>query len=215
MEAADRRTLELAGGLDAPISIIPAAAAPAKDHQNAGNNGVEWFRSLGASNVTALPLIDRKSADDHGLAEALRVSKIIYLLGGSPRYLEECLRASASWQAMLTAYEMGAVIGGSSAGAMVLCEHYYDPFQEKVYEGLGLLLRTSVIPHFDTFGHDWLGLLLKLLPDTIFIGIDEQTGIVNGGYKNRWQIYGKGTATLFRNNEKSTLGSGQSFELVV
>ncbi|MEJ2366029.1 MAG: Type 1 glutamine amidotransferase-like domain-containing protein [Deltaproteobacteria bacterium] len=201
MEAADRRALELAGGLHAPISIIPAAAAPAKDHQNAGNNGVQWFRSLGATNVTALPLIDRESAEDRGLAEILRKSGIIYMLGGSPRYLEQCLRASAAWQAILTAYEMGAVVGGSSAGAMVLCEHYYDPF--------------SLIPHYDTFGYGWLDLLLQLLPDSIFIGIDEQTGMVNGGLKSRWQVYGKGTVRLFRSNEKSTFGPGQVFELLI
>lgn len=213
MEAADFRAIELAGGLHVPISIIPAAAAPAKDHQNAGNNGVQWFRSLGATNVTALPLIDKKSANDHGVAETLRQSRIIYLLGGSPRYLEQCLRTSASWQAMLTAYEAGAVLGGSSAGAMVLCEHYYDPFQEKTYKGLGLLLGTCVIPHYDTFGHGWLELLFELLLDTIFIGIDEQTGMVNAEVKSRWQVYGKGTVKLFRSNEKSTFGPGQSFEL--
>jgi len=124
MEAADRRALELAGGLHVPISIIPAAAVPAKDHQNAGNNGVQWFRSLGATNVTALPLIDRKSADDHGLAETLRQSRIIYMLGGSSHYLEKCLRASAAWQAMLTAYEVGAVLGGSSVG-WTYCSNCY------------------------------------------------------------------------------------------
>jgi cyanophycinase len=213
LEAADLRGLELAGGLNVPVSIIPAAAAPANDHQNAGNNGVKWFRSLGATNVTALPLIDRKSADDHGLVEILRHSRMIYMLGGSPHYLEQCLRGSASWQAMLTAYEIGAVLGGSSAGAMVLCEHYYDPFQEKVYKGLGLLLGTCVIPHFDTFGQSWLDRLLKLLPDTIFIGIDEQTGVLNGDSKSLWQVYGKGTVTLSWSNEKSTFGLGQSFEL--
>jgi cyanophycinase len=213
MEAADRRALELAGGLHVPISIIPAAAAPAKDHQNAGNNGVQWFRSLGATNVTALPLIDRKSADDHVLAETLRQSRIIYMLGGSPRYLEQCLRASASWQAMLTAYEVGAVLGGSSAGAMVLCEHYYDPFQEKTYEGLGLLLGTCVIPHYDTFGHGWLDLLFKLLPDTILIGIDEQTGMVNAELQSQWQVYGKGRVTLYQGQNKSIFGPGQPFKL--
>ena len=215
MEAVDLRALELAGGLHVPISIIPAAAAPAKDHQNAGNNGVQWFRSLGATNVAALPLVDRKSAEDRGLAQTLGKSGIIYMLGGSPRYLEQCLRASAAWQAILTAYEMGAVVGGSSAGAMVLCEHYYDPFQAKVYEGLGLLLGISVIPHYDTFGHRWLDLLLQLLPHSTFVGIDEQTGMINGGLKNRWQVYGKGAVRLFRSNEKSTFGPGQVFELLL
>ena len=84
MEAPDRRALELAGGLHVPISIIPAAAAPAKDHDNAGSNGVKWFRSLGATNVSVLSLNNRKSADDHTPVETLRQSRMIYMLGGSP-----------------------------------------------------------------------------------------------------------------------------------
>ena len=43
MESPDRRAIELAGGANAPVGIIPAAAAPANDHLNAGNNGVNWF----------------------------------------------------------------------------------------------------------------------------------------------------------------------------
>ena len=46
----------LAGGPDKPISIIPAAAAPDDNHQLAGRNGVAWFRQLGATNVSAVPV---------------------------------------------------------------------------------------------------------------------------------------------------------------
>jgi cyanophycinase len=213
MEVPDRRALELAGGLHAPISIIPAAAAPANDHHNAGNNGIKWLVSLGATNVNALPLIDRKSADDHGLAENLRQSKMIYMLGGSPHYLEQCLRESASWQAMLAAYELGAVLGGSSAGAMVLCEHYYDPFNNEVYEGLGLIPGACVIPHHDTFGQSWISHLQRLLPGRLPIGIDEQTGMLNDGPQGQWQVYGKGTVTLHQGQDTSIFGPGQYFDL--
>src|SRR5215210_4629899 len=78
----DRRAIELAGGPDARISIIPAAAAPDHNHERAGRNGVRWFESLGAKNVTALPLIDRASADSPAIVAALRESWLIYLLGG-------------------------------------------------------------------------------------------------------------------------------------
>lgn len=213
MEAPDRRALELAGGLHVPISIIPTAAAPANDHYNAGNNGMEWFRSLGTTNVTAIPIFDRKSADDRDLVEILRQSKMIYMLGGSPHYLEQCLRASGSWQAMLTAYEMGAVLGGSSAGAMVLCDHYYDPFKKEVYEGLGLIPGSCVIPHHETFGQSWISYLQELVHDTLLIGIDEQTGMLDDGPQGQWQVYGKGTVTLHQGQNTSIFGPGQCFEL--
>src|ERR1051326_6495637 len=120
MAEVDNRAIELAGGPDAPISIIPTAAAADNNHQRAGNNGVRWFRSLGATNVASLPLIDKPSANDASIVDAIRRSRLIYLLGGFPGYLGQTLMGSQAWQAMLDAYANGAVIAGSSAGAMVL-----------------------------------------------------------------------------------------------
>ena len=82
MAEPDLRAIELAGGVDARISIIPTAAAPDHNHERAGRNGVRWFESLGARNVSALPLIDRASADSPAIAAALQESRLIYLLGG-------------------------------------------------------------------------------------------------------------------------------------
>src|SRR5947209_1698038 len=120
MEEPDRRAIELAGGPGALISIIPTAAAPDNNHQRAGGNGVRWFKSLGAKRVELVPLIDKASANDPAIADIIRQSRLIYMLGGFTGYLGETLANSAGWQAMLQAYESGAVIAGSSAGAMVL-----------------------------------------------------------------------------------------------
>ena len=46
MGASDRRAMDLAGGGDAPMCIVPTAAAPDNNHGSAGGNGVNWFRSL-------------------------------------------------------------------------------------------------------------------------------------------------------------------------
>ena len=51
MSEPDLRAIELAGGFDAPICIIPTAAAPDHNHKRAGNNGIRWFKSLGAKKV--------------------------------------------------------------------------------------------------------------------------------------------------------------------
>jgi len=91
MAAPDLRAIELAGGLDARISIIPAAAAPDDNHQRAGQNGVTWFKQLGAADASAVPLLDRATADDPTVIEALMRSGVIYLLGGFPRHLEQSL----------------------------------------------------------------------------------------------------------------------------
>ncbi len=212
MAKPDQRALELAGGPQARISIIPTAAAPDNNSQRAGRNGVNWFTHLGASNVEALPLIDKVSANDQGVITSLRQSQLIYLLGGFTGYLGQTLVGSASWKAMLAAYENGAVIAGSSAGAMVLCQYYFDPATSKVVEGLALVPNTCVLPHHNTFGKRWVTQLTTLLPDAVLLGIDERTGMIDDGERKRtWTVYGQGAVTLYRKGKAVVHKSGETF----
>jgi cyanophycinase len=213
MELPDRHAISLAGGPDARISIIPAAAAPDNNHQHAGQTGMRWFQGLGATNVNALPLIDRPSADDPALADFLENSKFIYLLGGFPHYLGRTLSGSRCWQAMLQAYHAGAVIGGSSAGAMVLCQKYYDPDSSQVMRGLGLIAGICVLPHHNTSGQGWAARLSQLLSDTLLVGIDEETGIIHDASEGFWRAFGKGEVTVYRGRQIEKFFPGQAFVL--
>ena len=209
MREPDLRAIELAGGFDTPIRIIPTAAAPDNNQVRAGNNGVRWFRSLGARDVESLPLIDKSSANDSQIAEALRKAKLIYMLGGFTHYLGQTLLGSKAWEAALEAYQNGAVIAGSSAGAMVMCEHYYDPGRGKVERGLNLVSNACVLPHHNTFGKNWVGKLKALLPGVVLLGIDEYTGMVleNG----EWKVLGGGTVTVCRDDSVEVYEGGQQF----
>src|SRR5260370_17589747 len=100
MSEPDRRAIELAGGSDAPISIIPTAAAPDNNHRRAGSNGVNWFKSLGARQVESLPLIDKTSANDPQIAAKIRHSRLIYMLGGFTGYLADPLKPTPTSPAM-------------------------------------------------------------------------------------------------------------------
>jgi cyanophycinase len=216
MAEPDRRAIALAGGPGARISVIPTAAAPDHNHERAGRNATRWFRSLGAANVAVLPLIDRASADDPAIADALRGSRLIYMLGGFTDYLGRTLLGSASWQAMLAAYQDGAVIAGSSAGAMVLCSHYYDPQGQQVREGLGLVPQSCVLPHHNTFGEAWAARLAALLPAATLIGIDERTAMIDDDTSSapaRWRVYGQGGVTLYRGGKPTAYASGEMFTL--
>jgi cyanophycinase len=213
MQVPDRQAIFLAGGVDARLSIIPAAAAPDNNHENAGLNGVRWFQGLGATEVAAVPLIDRSSADAPEVVEALRESRLIYMLGGFPQHLGQSLMGSLAWRAMKAAFQQGAVIAGSSAGAMVLCEHYYSPRVDQVVKGLGLIPGSCVLPHHDTYGKTWAPQLAKRLPGTTLVGIDEETGIMNDGPAGQWQVYGKGTVTLYKEGGTSNHGPEQPFAL--
>jgi cyanophycinase len=211
MAEADRRAIHLAGGPDAPIAILPTAAAPDNNHARAGGNGVRWFAHLGARQVSLLPLIDPPSANQPSIAAALRNARLIYMLGGFPGHLGKTLAGSPSWEAILDAHRAGAVVGGSSAGAMVLCQHYYDPYSKKLEAGLNMIPQACVLPHHDTFGKGWATMLTAQLPGSVLIGIDEQTGMIDDGPGGLWNVYGKGAVTLYRQGEVRIFHPGEPF----
>jgi len=211
MREPDLKAIELAGGFDAPIRIIPTAAAPDHNHQRAGSNGIRWFERLGAKNVFSLPLIDQASANDENIAGSLRDAKLIYMLGGFTGYLGETLTGSAAWNAVLEAYQRGAVIAGSSAGAMVMCEFYYDPGRGQIMDGLNLVKNSIVLPHHNTFGKKWAPRLLEVSHATL-IGIDEQTGMLDDGAQT-WTVHGGGNVALYRLGGIENYPRGKTFSL--
>jgi cyanophycinase len=209
MAALDRRALELAGGAAASVHIIPAAAAPDHNQDRAGARGVQWFRSIGATKVFCREIIDRASADDDSESELLGTADLIYLLGGFPAHLAESLQGTRSWQAAIRAYASGAVIAGSSAGAMVLGDLFYDPGKSAVRPGLGLIGPVLVIPHHQRTGATWAARLQSLAPDLRLLGLDESTGIIDDAESKGWTVYGGGEAVVYLDGGQHCYRSGQ------
>lgn len=212
MAEADLAALDRAGGTDSPIAILPTAAAPDHNAAHAGANGVRWFHSLGARQVDVVPVVDARSASDPSLAQRVGQARLIYMLGGFPRYLAETMHLSLVWQAALEAYANGAVLGGSSAGAMVLCEHYYDPESAEVCGGLGLLPACCILPHHNTFGRSWVKQLERRLPAAVLIGIDEQTGLL-GQPAGTWSVHGTGEVVVYRKGQPHDFARGDTLRL--
>lgn len=213
MRLPDQQAIERAGGLVVPIRILPTAAAPDHNHERAGRNGERWFRSLGARDVAVLPVIDRASADDARQARELEAARLIYLLGGFTHYLGQTLAESACANAMWAAYRNGAVIAGSSAGAMVLCEHYYDPDGRLIHRGLNVVPNACVLPHHNTFGRHWAPRLSQALPSAWLLGIDEETGMLSLDEAGSWRVFGRGGVTLYRQGKAQTFPPEAAFRL--
>jgi cyanophycinase len=211
MAEADRAALQAAGGR--PVTIVPAAAVPEGGQEQAGRNGVDWFRALGATEVRSTGWVEGESARDPAIARAVRDSNLIFLPGGSPRYLAEALQGSPVWEAIAAAHASGAVVGGSSAGAMVLCGVFYDPVDQRVRAGLGLLPGICILPHYDTFGRTWVHTLHRAAAGVLLVGIDEETGIVNDGPDGRWTVYGKGAVTLHGPDGEAVYRGGKQLAL--
>ncbi len=197
MAVPDREAVRLAGGGDAPVRIIPTAAAPDGNHRRAGNNGVAWFGRLGCSDVRSVPLIDRQSADSSAVCEAIAGARLVFILGGFPGYLASTLRGTAALKAVVGVYRSGGVIAGSSAGAMVLFDTFFDPETNGPSEGLGVLSGGCLLPHHDTIGRKWAPGLQKALPGRVLVGVDEETGMIDDGTLQRWRVLGKGGVTLY------------------
>ena len=93
----------------------------------------------------------RPEAEDEANAAAVPRRRFVYLGGGSPMHLRSVLKSSLVWEALLAAWRDGAVVAGSSAGAMVLTDPMVDPRGGALTVGLGMLEQLAVIPHF---GHE-------------------------------------------------------------
>jgi cyanophycinase len=211
MSEPDLRAMELVGGPGSPIAILPTAAAPDNNHERAGRNGLRWFQSLGATHLDVVPVVDKSTANDPALAARVRSARLLYMLGGFPGYLAKTLAGSLVWQAALDAWADGAVLGGSSAGAMVLCQHLYDPERGLPLHGLNLISNACVLPHHNQFGKSWAPRLAPVLPGAILIGIDEQTGILNDD-SGAWTVYGAGKVTLYLSGASQVYSRGETFQ---
>ena len=145
----DAELLERAGG---EVLVLPTAAA-FENPSKAVATARSWFASLGGT-AEGLMILHRKEAEDPSNAERVRASRFVYLSGGSPLHLRSVLKGSTVWQALLEAWRDGAVVAGSSAGAMAMCDPMIDPRGGALTVGLGLVEELAVLPHYDAdFDH--------------------------------------------------------------
>lgn len=127
------------------VLVLPTAAAfehPERAVAVAGS----WFEGLGAT-VHGLMVVARPDALDEATAEVVRAARFVYLGGGSPLHLRSVLKDTPVWQALVDAWDAGAVVAGSSAGAMVLCDPMVDPRGGAYTVGLGLVENVAVLAH--------------------------------------------------------------------
>src|SRR5947209_6622745 len=106
----DRGLLEASGGKE--VVVLPTAAA--YEHpQRAVEHAQQWFESLGGS-ARGLDVLRRQDAEDDGNASVVRGARFIYLSGGSPMHLRSVLKDSPVWDALVEAWNGGAVLAGAS-----------------------------------------------------------------------------------------------------
>jgi cyanophycinase len=197
----DRTLLEASG--EREVLVIPTAAA--YEHPE---RAVEWaqryFEGLGAK-ARGLMVLRRADADDEASVAAVRESRFLYLSGGSPMHLRSVLKDSPLWDALVAAWHDGAVLAGSSAGAMVLCDPMVDPRGGAFTLGLALVAQVALIPHHNTWSEEKARRTIRLAPAGLpVVAIDEQTALLRHP-DGSWAVEGAGQVVVFQDGHQAGL----------
>jgi cyanophycinase len=201
-EAILRRFVKLAGGDDARIAVV-TVAAPRPEEM------VEKYKdAFGRIGVKDLRFVDarcRDEADSAANLEAVERATGVFFTGGDQQKLVDVVRNSKLDRPMHRRHLEGQVIAGTSAGAAMMSEMMADGGEGEsspraglveLGHGLDFLPGVFVDSHFAQRGR--LGRLLTVVsvrPQSIAIGIDEDTALIAKGHE-RCEVIGTGVVTV-------------------
>ncbi len=210
--------LELAGGKDAPIVVIPTAADSV-----AGDDGaVKALHALGVAHVVQLHTRDPKEADTEAFVAPLRTARGVWISGGRQWRLADSYLGTRTQRELFAVLARGGVIGGSSAGATIQGSYLVrgapsgnttmmSPGHEV---GFGFLRGTAIDQHVDTRNRaEDLRPVLRAHPTLLGLALDEATAIIVRG--DRAEVVGAGTVRFFAAPEAppEILHAGAAYDL--
>jgi len=196
------RTLLEAAGTD-QVLVVPTAAAFEHPHRFV-DRAVEWFRALGAT-ATGLDVVTRRDALDDAKAAQVRSSGFTYLVGPNPMHVRSVFKDTPVWDAIVDTWQQGAVLAGSSAGAMVLTDPMVDPRGGAFTVGLGVVAPLAFVPHADTWSDDKLHRTQSLAPAAIPVaGVPERTALLRAS-DGTWGTAGVGEVRIWLGGEPADL----------
>ncbi|WP_293313174.1 cyanophycinase [Pedobacter sp. UBA5917] len=143
----------------------------------------------------------KHDVNDKKWIDSLTGAKLIYILGGDQNRFMKSVLNTPVYTAIHKAYQNGATIAGTSAGAAVMSKYmitgkqlldtvYKETFNKlwdkniEFAEGMGLLENTIIDQHFlKRNRYNRLISALAAHPDLVCVGIDESTAIIVHGNK--------------------------------
>ena len=205
--------MELAGGLDARIVVIPTASGSQNITENSG--GARALREFGATNVTVLHTYDKNEADTEEFIAPLKTADAVFFGGGRQWRLVDAYAGTKTEAAFWEVLNRGGVIGGSSAGATIQGSYLArgDTRTNQIMmgdheEGFGFVKNIAIDQHviarnrhFDMFD------ILKNRPELLGISVDEGTAAVVTG--NQFEVIGNSYVIIFDGTFWSREGSSQ------
>jgi cyanophycinase len=176
-----RRFVQLAGGANADIVVVPTAS----QLRDTGARYERLFGDLGAERVSAIDFDTRRDAEEPGRLSRLEQASGVFFTGGNQLRLSTLIGGTPVAKALRALNARGVPVAGTSAGAAFISEHMIANGSEgstpvagsvRLAPGLGLTNRFIIDQHFRQ--RDRLGRLLAALaynPFAVGIGLDEDT----------------------------------------
>ena len=196
-----KRFVQLSGGRDADIVVIPTASRLA----NTGSRYVDLFERLEAGRTTIVDFADREDGQREDYLRALENASGVFFTGGNQLRISTILGGTPAAKLIRSRNAHGMHVAGTSAGASILSEHMIAFGKEgsspragsvRLAPGLGLTNRFIIDQHFRQ--RDRLGRLVAALaynPFAIGIGLDEDTAAFIGP-DNTLEVEGSGALTV-------------------
>ena len=211
------RFIELAGGPDALILVVPTSGSAASYDDSCAC--LEWLKRAGAKNLAILHTRDRAVSNSDAFVEPMRRAGGIWFAEGNSWKHADAYLDTRVHRELFALLERGGVVGGGSAGARIQGDYIPlrspEPAARDIppsdrRRGFRLLRNVIVDPHvlarnrqFDLIG------IVQAHPTMLGIGIDENTALVVRGdsvevigssyvliYDNRRQIPADAPETL-------------------
>jgi cyanophycinase len=196
-----RRFVELCGGEDADIVVLPTASRLA----DTGARYERIFAGLGAGRVESVDFASRQDCEDPDRLRRLNEATGIFFTGGNQLSLSTALGGTPVARLLRVRNAQGVHVAGTSAGASFISEHMIAFGEEgaspvagsvRLAPGLGLTNRVIIDQHFRQ--RDRIGRLLTALaynPFAVGIGLDEDTAaFISPG--NVLEVEGTGGITV-------------------
>ena len=201
-----RRFVEVCGGAEARIAVIPTAS----QLDDTGARYETVFADLGVGCVTSLPFQKRADCRRRDWIEVLESASGVFMTGGNQLRLTTTIGGTPVADLLRERNLAGLHVAGTSAGASFMSEHMIAYGEEgmtpradmvQLVPGLGLTQLSIIDQHFRQ--RDRLGRLITALaynPRPIGIGLDEDTAafLAPGG---TLEVVGSGAITVLDPSE--------------
>ena len=131
----DQSLIDASGASE--VAVLPTGSA----YENPGHlldRAGPWFAALGLS-VVPVDVLTRRDAFDEEATARVAAARFIYLAGASAMHLRSVLKDTPVLAALVGAWESGAALAGTNAGADVLCDPMVDSRGGAFTVGLGLV----------------------------------------------------------------------------